>query len=119
MGVFGVIPGRTGHSSFFMGGAFVSFSYSLDGKGVITITHGDNWEVTTERLSPDELTARTTEVVRSMASRWSEGGASNLIECGTACEAGLQRALKSGENRLQALEQYRNCIRACYGVGPE
>ena len=66
MGAFTIIPGREGHSGFFMGGAFVSVVYSLDGKAVMTITFGDNWEVKTERLTPAEFAARTKEVLRSV-----------------------------------------------------
>jgi putative transposase len=38
----------------------------------------------------------------------------SIIECGAACEATFQAALRSGQNRFEALENYRNCIRAQY-----
>ncbi len=115
MGAFVSVPFTTGHQTVLVGGVLINFDYSLDGKGVITITTGDPWEVTTERLSPDEFAARKTEVLGSVASRTSISS----VECGSQCEAALQAALKSGKNRFEALEQYHNCIRACYGVGPE
>lgn len=114
MGAFVGIPFTTGHETILVGGVLINFEYSLDGKGVITITIGDPWEVITKKLSPDEFAARKKEVLRSVANMTS----ASPIECGANCEATLKAALKSGQNRLEALENYRNCIRACHGVGP-
>jgi hypothetical protein len=104
-------PYTTGHQTLLVGGILIDFEYSLDGKGVITITIGDPWEVITEKLSPSEFAARKQDVLRSVAGMTSE----SIIECGVACEATFQAALRSGQNRFDG----RNCIRACDGVGPE
>ena len=118
MGAFVSIPYTTGHQTILVGGTLINFQYSLDGKGVITITVGDPWEVITERLSPDEFATRKQEVVRSVANTQSVSPRTASIECGQGCEDAFQAALKRGDNRFQALENYRNCIRSCFGIGP-
>jgi hypothetical protein len=42
------MPYTTGHQTLLVGGVLIDFEYSLDGKGVITITIGDPWEVITK-----------------------------------------------------------------------
>jgi hypothetical protein len=114
MGAFVVIPYTTGHATLLIGGVLINFSHSLDGKGVITITVGDPWEVITEKLSSNELLVRRKEALRLAA----DGSSNSVIECGAECEAALQFAIKSGKNRLEALEDFRDCVRSCYGAGP-
>jgi hypothetical protein len=114
MGAFVSIPFRTGHQTIVVGGVvIIDFDYSLDGKGVITITVGDPWEVQTEKLPPAEFAARNTKVVRSVAE-----DSYGEIRCIEACTAALVAALKSGEIRAVANEKYINCIRKCVGAPP-
>jgi hypothetical protein len=97
------MPYTTGHQTLLVGGVLIDFEYSLDRKGVITITIGDPWEVITKKLSPSEFAARKQDVLRSVANMTSE----SIIECRAACEATFQAALRSGQNRFEALENYR------------
>lgn len=114
MGAFVSIPFRTGHQTIVVGGvAIIDFDYSLNGKGVITITIGDPWEVKTEKLPPDEFAARNTKVLRSVAE-----DSYGVIRCTEACTAAWAAALKSGENKAVAYENYVNCVRKCVGDPP-
>lgn len=105
---------ENGHEIIFAGGVMIEFSWS-EGRGVVTITIGDNWEASTQKLNGAEFATRRSEALRSAAERMSISG----IECGSRCQAALVAALKAGQNRFQAMENYRNCIRACQGIGPE
>lgn len=114
MGAFVSIPFRTGHQIIVVGGVvIIDFDYSLDGKGEITITIGDPWEVKTEKLPPAEFAARHTKVLRSVAD-----DSYGEIRCTEACTAALVKALKSGENKAVAYENYINCVRNCVGAPP-
>jgi hypothetical protein len=107
-------PLEDGREIIFAGGVMIEIAWS-QGKGHITVTVGDNWELTTQLSSGDQFAARRKEVLRSAAERVSI----SLIECGNGCHATLLAALKAGQNRFEAMENYRNCIARCYGVGPE
>lgn len=107
-------PLQDGHEIIFVGGVMIEIAWS-GGKGYLTITIGDNWDLTTQRLPGDQFAARRKEALRSAAERVRI----SLVECGNECHTALVAALKAGQNRFEAMENYRDCIRRCYGVGPE
>jgi hypothetical protein len=114
MSTFGEVPFTTGHETVFVGGVMLTFSWSYSGKGTVTITVGDPFDIITEKLSPAEFAVRKSEALAAKSRT-----AFSTILCGKSCEEKLTQALASGENRLSALEDYRNCVRACSGLAPE
>jgi hypothetical protein len=104
-----VIPYETGHEVIMLSGVLVEFQYSLDGKGVVTITVGDNWEANVEKLSSGELAARKQKVLRSVPEFVSGGD----INCVNGCNIKLDANLKGGMPWHEAQSKWHDCIAIC------